>query len=197
MELWFIYAVLSAIFVGIYKFLNKIIAKKGINKNNFLLYVSLTQIFINIIYVIYTESYFYMTLLFGVLIILRTIFSTELAINMIKSLKYIDSSLFFPSNHIIKMGGGFIIGMYVFGESLNSNEIIFLFFGIISVIFLGYKKGEYKNKDFKKGIYFMILSSLFLVGTSSINKYIGENESITPIYVIIKYIFSFLYFIQN
>ncbi|MDQ7008704.1 MAG: EamA family transporter [Candidatus Gracilibacteria bacterium] len=196
MELWFIYAVLSAIFVGIYKFLNKIIAKKGINKNNFLLYVSLTQIFINIIYVIYTESYFYMTLLFGVLIILRTIFSTELAINMIKSLKYIDSSLFFPSNHIIKMGGGFIIGMYVFGESLNSNEIIFLFFGIISVIFLGYKKGEYKNKDFKKGIYFMILSSLFLVGTSSINKYIGENESIT-LYMLLSSIFSVFYILYK
>jgi len=192
MELWFIYAVLSAIFVWVHKFINKVVAKKGINKNNYLLYLSFTQIIINFIYVIYIWDYFYMTLLFWVLIFLRTIFSTELALNMIKSLKYIDSSLFFPSNHLIKMWWGFFIWMFLFWEYLSTNEIYFLIFWVISVLFLWCKKWEFKNKDFKKWIYFMLLSSLFLLWTSTINKYISVNESI-PLYMLLCSILSIFY----
>jgi len=184
MELWFIYAVLSAIFVWINKFVNKVVAKKWINKNNFLLYSSFIQIFINIIFFIYTESYFYMTFLFWFLIILRTFFVTEKTLTMIESLKYLDSSLFFPANHLIKMWGGFLIWMFLFWEYLNINEILFLLFGIISVILLWYKKWELRNKDLKKWLLLMFASSLFLIWTSTINKYIWENESI-PLYMLL------------
>ena len=192
MDFWFIYAVLSAVLIWLDKFLNKVIAKKWINKNNFLLYSSFTYLIINFIYFLYIESYFYMSILFSILIILRTIFSIEKSLTMIESLKYIDSSLFFPSQHLMKISWWFIIGMFLFWEYLNMNEIIFLVFWVISVLFLWYKKWEFKNKDFKKWIYFMILSSLFIIWTSTINKYVAVNESI-PLYMFLSSAVSIFY----
>lgn len=192
MESWFLYAVLSAIFVWIHKFINKVVANKWINKNNFLLYSWIMQLLVTFIYLLYTWSYFYMTFIFWILIILRTVFVNEKYLTMIESLKYIDSSLFFPSNKIIQIFGSFIVWIFLFKEFLWIHEILFIIFWLISILFLSYKKEKIKNKDLKKWIIFMIFSSLFLIWTTTINKYIWVNENIS-LYMFLCSIWSILY----
>jgi len=192
MQLCFFYAVISAVFIGLYKFLNKIIAEKKVDKQNYILYTSIAQLIITFFYFLYTKETFYMTLLFAFLIIARTILVTEKVLATIESLKYIDSSLFFPANKLIQMLWGFLVWLFFFWEHLEKNEIIFIFVWIISVILLWYKKWELQNKDLKKWIIFLLLASLFLVGTSTINKYIWENESIS-IYMMLCSFASIIY----
>ena len=156
MEIWFTFAILSAIFFGFNSFIKKVIAKKWLEKNHFLLYSGIMQTITTFIYFIYIGSYFYMTLLFWFLIIIRIIWVIEKNSTMIESLKYIDSSLFFPTFNLLKIWGWFLVGMFLFWEYITQSEIIFLIFWILSVLFLWYKKWKVINIDFKKGIIFGI-----------------------------------------
>ncbi|MFK7779902.1 MAG: DMT family transporter [Candidatus Gracilibacteria bacterium] len=192
MESWFILAILSAILFGLNNFIKKIVAKKGLDKNNFVFYFAFVQVIASALYFIYMGSYFYMTALFGILVFIRRILGVEKNLTMIESLKYIDSSLFFPVHKLIKIGGGLIVGMFLFGEFLGRGEIIFLSLGFISVLLLGYKKGTFKNKDIRKGIMYLLLSSLIIVITSTINKYIGENHD-PAFYVFLSSVIGFIY----
>lgn len=192
MEFWFVLAIISAVFIWLNEFIKKIISKEWLNKNWFLLYLSLMQLIISLVYYIYIGSYFYMTLLFWVLIIVRIVLVVEKISTMIESLKYIDTSLFFPVNKFIRLIGWFFVWSLIFWEYLNNSEYIFIIIWLISILFLGYKKWSHKNSDFKKWIFFLLLSSLILVWTSTINKFISENHDIA-LYMLLSNIVWLIY----
>lgn len=178
MEIWFTLAILSAIFFGFNGFIKKVIAHKWLEKNHFLLYSGIMQTITTFIYFLYNGSYFYMTLLFWFLIVARMVLLVEKNSTMIESLKYIDSSLFFPSNRLITMWAWFFIWLFLFWEYLEQAEVFFLVIWILTVLLLWYKKDKSKNKDLSKWIKFLFLSSLFVIWTSTINKYVWENHNI-------------------
>jgi uncharacterized membrane protein len=192
METWFIFAVLSAVFFWLTEFVKKIVAKNWLNKNKFLLFSAFFQLLTSFIYFLYVWSYFYMTLLFWVLIVLRIILVIEKNSTAIESLKYIDSSLFFPVNKLIKIWWWFIIWMFLFGEYLDNREYIFLFLWTISVLLIWYKKSSHKAKDFKKWVFYLLLSSFILVCTSTINKFIWENHD-PALYLLLSNIVGLVY----
>ena len=192
MELWFIFAIMSALALWIAHFLDKVIARKWFEKNNILFFSAIIQVIISFLYFLYIWSQFYMTFVFLFLIILRIIINTEKDLTKIESLKYLDTSLFFPINNIIKIWWWFLLWMLLFWEFLTSKEYIFLIWWIISTLFLWYK--EFKNKDinFKKWIKFLIISSLLLLWAQSINKYMWKQYE--PSFYVFLYSFvSFLY----
>lgn len=133
-------------------------------------------------------------LLFLLLVVIRQSAVIEKNLTKIKSLKYIDTSIFFPVQKTIRIIGGFFAGMFLFNESLNSKEYIFILFSIM-VIFLFIELKKFKiEKNFKKGFYFLLISSFMLVITSTINKYVGENFNI-PFYVFVSEIIGVAYFL--
>lgn len=192
MENWFFLSIISALLFWLNDFIKKIVAKKGINKNNFILYFAFVQVIASVIYFIYMWSTFYMTLLFWFLVFIRRILGVEKNITMIESLKFIDSSLFFPAHKLIKIWWWLIAWMFLFWEYLDSKEIIFLIVGILTVLLLWYKKETFKNKDIKKGIFYLLISSFILVVTSTINKFMSENHD-PALYVFLSSLVWFLY----
>ena len=178
MGIWFTFAVLSGIFSGFNSFIKKIIAIKWLEKNQFLLYSTIIQIIMSFLYFIYTGSYFYMTFLFWFLIIIRIIWIIEMNSTMIESLKHIESSIFFPTYNLLSVLGGILVGIFLFWEYIYQWEILFLLIGTISILFLWYDKWKKNNKNFRKGIFFMVVSSLFLLLIFVINKYVWEKYDI-------------------
>lgn len=185
-------AIISALFVWVSEFLTEVAAKEKIVKLRFLFYSAFIQIFLSFAYFIYNWETFYITLTLWFLTVLRVILLIEKTSNKIESLKYIDTSLFFPVNNIIKVFWWITFWMILFWEFLNMYEIISIIIWIVAVLLMWYKKSKNENKDFKKGIFYLVLSSLALVWTSTINKYMWENESVW-LYLFISNIFWSLY----
>ena len=192
METWLILWIISSSALWMAHFLDKIIAKNNFNKNNTLFYSAITQVIISFFYFLYIWATFYLTFLFLFLIIFRIILNTEKSITKIESLKYIDTSLFFPINNIIKIWWWFLLWMLFFWEYLTSKEYIFLIWWIISTLFLWYKKKSDINIDFKNWIKFLLISSLLLLWAQIINKYMWKEHE-PSFYVLLSSIISFLY----
>jgi drug/metabolite transporter (DMT)-like permease len=179
MELWFIYAIIFTLFFWVNWFIKKLITKKKIEKNNFLLFSSLMQTFLTFIYFLYNWELTNISILLICFIIIRVVLLFEKNSTSIESLKYIDSSIYFPSNILIMIWWWFFIGMFLFDEYLGFNEFLFFLFWIISILLISYKKWEFKNKNLKKWIYFMFLSSLFVIWTTTINKFVWIKYDIS------------------
>lgn len=192
MEQWFILAILSAILFWINDFIKKLVANKWMNKNNFIFYFAFVQVIASTIYFIYNWNYFYMTVLFWILVFVRRILGVEKNCTMIESLKYIDSSLFFPVHQLIKLWWWLIIWVLLFWEFLKKSEIIFFCIWIITVLLLWYKKHTFKNKDIMRWLIYLFLSSIIVVATSTINKYIWENHNVA-LYVFLSSVIWFIY----
>ncbi len=192
MDNWLILGIISSLALWIGHFLEKVIAKNNLNKNNTLFFSALVQLVVSFLYFLYIWSAFYMTFLFWFLVILRIIFTTEKSITKIESLKYIDTSLFFPINNIIKIWWWFLLWMIIFWEFLSTKEYIFLIWGIISTIFLWFKEFNNKDTNLKKGIKLLVISSLLLLWAQLINKYMWKEYE-PSFYVFISSVVSFSY----
>jgi len=167
----------------IWNFYSKIITEKNINRNRVFVYSMFSFTSISFLFVLLSSGYLYLTFLIAISAIVRVATGIEKHLFSMKSLKYIESSLYFPIHQIAHIFLVLIIWMVLFQEYLWFYQIVALLLGIIIVILLTDKESRKIQIDYKKGLFFLIISNLFLLTSSTINKYVAHIWVDIPSYM--------------
>lgn len=173
MEPWIIYGLIGATFTGITNFYSKLIAAKELNRNRIFIYSMFSMTLISVLFLIFNFQYTELTILIIVVSIIRVMAGLEKHIFMVESLKYIESSLFFPIHKIVHIFLAFLVWMFFFQEYLSFTQLFAILLWVIVILLLTDKKDRDIQIDYKKWFLFLIVSNLFLIIASSINKYIA------------------------
>lgn len=158
-----------------------------------MLYSNLCFIFIPIIYMIYNFNYKELSLLLLLLILVRIILATEKNLFIIEWLKFVETSLFLPIHKIIQIFLSFLVWMFLFQEYLDLTWLIAIWIWILVVLLLTSKENKKIQIDYKKWIFFLLLSNLMIIMSSSINKYITSLWFDIVNYMFLSWIFWSLY----
>lgn len=183
METWIILALLAWLFAWLANFLSKFFANNWYCKNRVIFIWNLAFLFLSTIYLFIDYKPINLTFLLFILIVVRVIAMLEKNILIIESLKYIESSLFFPTHKILHLITSFFIWMLIFSEYLNWIELIAVTLWIIMIIILSNKENKKIQVDYKKWIFYLLLANLALIFASIINKYIATIDFHIPTYL--------------
>ncbi len=171
MELWFIYAVASALFAGLFTFLQKIAVERGYSPalmNSYSNAISSILALAVILLFFGFGGAWKLGLLLGFFVGLT---HTIGAIFRMDALKYIDTAIFFPIYKTIAPVFILLVGMLAFGEDFTTLEWIGIALGITVPLLLLHKKENSRQKNLKKGILLLLFATLFSVARSGMSKY--------------------------
>ena len=193
MDLWILYAITSWVFFWISSFISKITAHNNFNKTKVILFWKLSSLILAGVYFFINYKYVEITLLILFLMIVRIIAATEKHLFIIKSLKNIESSLFFPIHKIIQIFASFLVWMFIFNEYLWAIEYLIVFLWILMILLLSDKENKKIQINYKKWIIYLLITNLFLIFSSSINKYIWFIDFDIATYMFYSLIFWIIY----
>lgn len=151
MEIWFIAAVIAAIANGIYSFIGKVSAEKKFDTDILLMHSYFWALICAISLYIYRDPD---TAVLVVPILFILSFISELAYYFgskirIKSLEYIDTSIYFPMYKTLGPVLVVFVGLFLFNEPLSFYEWLGVFLGIVTSLLL-LNREESKVVNFKK-----------------------------------------------
>ena len=193
MEPWIIYGLIGATFMGIGNFYSKLITEKGINRNRVFIYSMFSFTLVSFIFLLVNSSHLYASIFIAILALIRVATGIEKHLFSMESLKYIESSIYFPIHQIIHIFLVLIVGGVFFHEYLNIPQMIAVLLWIMIVLFLTDKENRSIQVDYKKGFLFLLISNVFLLTSSSINKYIAHIGFDIPTYIFISGLAGTLY----
>jgi len=193
METWIIYALISGTLFGLSNFFLKPIAQKNLNKHKIFLYGVISSLFFSWIYLLIYGAYFEFGFLVFLMIIGRETLALEKNFFIIESLKYIESSIFFPIHKIIHVILSFFVGMFIFWEYLWFSDFVAIFLWVIMILLLSNKENKKIQINYKKWIYFLALANVVILGTSTINKYISTIDFDIQTYIFISSVIGVIY----
>ena len=197
MELWMIYAILWGVFVGISNFLSKSVAYNWINKYRVSLIIKWVFLLCSSIFLLFNLKYVEFSLLLWILIIWREIFATEKWLFIMESLKYIESTIFFPIHKVINYFVALFVWMLIFDEYLWNFWYIALILAIFMVLLLTDNENKKAQINYKKWIFYLILSNIAVWFSSSINKYFSSINFDIPTYIFLSSIVWCVYMLTT
>lgn len=183
METWIIYGLIGAIFIWVWNFYSKFITEKKINRNRVFIYSMFSFTFISFLFLLFSSWYMYLTLLIAISAAIRVITGIEKHLFSMESLKYIESSLYFPIHQITHIFLVLIIWIIAFQEYLWLYQIAAMLLWIVIVLLLTDKESRKIQIDYKKWLFFLIISNIFLLTSSTINKYVAHVWVDIPSYM--------------
>ncbi len=161
MELWFVYALLAAVASGLHGFLYKMIAQKKFDPDTIVMHsyfwISILS-FILLVFNFPDDVFDRILSTFVIALLAESIFYFCLQIR-IKSLRYIDTSIFFPAYKTVGPMLVLISGYVLFQENLSDRELLGVFLGIITSLFL-ISKSERDDQQILKGLRLMFFSTV-------------------------------------
>jgi drug/metabolite transporter (DMT)-like permease len=176
MELWFIYGILASIFGGLYSFSHKIAAEKNYSSSKITMYnLFYGAIFASILLIFNFDNFNKFFLLCG-FVIINTISYVITLVTRIDSLKLITSNIFFPISRILSSLLSLFVGFLFFNETITKNQTIGILIGFLVIILLIEKKENEKQKNLKKGLFLLLISSFALLLTQTTNKIVASYE---------------------
>ncbi|GAX61276.1 permease of the drug/metabolite transporter DMT superfamily [Candidatus Scalindua japonica] len=171
MDLWFIYAISSAVFSGLHTFIQKIAVERGHST----LLVNMWSTVVSSV-LAFTVSWIFFSFdglwkigLFlgfinGLTHIIGSIFRMD-------ALKYIDTAIMFP---LYKTAGPIftlVIGIIIFAEKFTVAEWVGITLGITVPLLLLHKSEKLRQKYLWKGVVFLLIASFFTAVAAGISKY--------------------------
>ena len=191
METWLIYAIVSVFFAGGYNFAMKVISQRNYNIS----FVSIfgyifAAIFSGIYYIFtsidnFTMEWFYLLLAFA---FFNTFFYFLSTISRVKSLDNMDTTLVFPLYKTFSPILITIISLFIFGESLNLKETLWIIVWIIVPLLLITKTENNIQKNLKLWIIFVIATSIFWAISNWFSKAIYNFEINVDLFVLFSLI---------
>ena len=161
-DTWFINALIMSGSIGTFMFLNKVIVEKKYNEA--MMFVS----FYFFVFIILTGLFFLnsdflnislTTLLFWIAWWIWDYLNFR---TRIISLRHLPASMYFISMRLSSSLLLLMLGIFYFGDNISRMEFIWFILGFI-VFALLFENEKMKDADYKKGILFLIISSLILV----------------------------------
>lgn len=200
MELWFIYSLLSALFVWFFSFSSKLSVEKNHNPSLVIFYAMFSASLCAIIWLFFSEIVDYWKIYISMFYwFLNWAFYVITTITRMQSLKFIDTSIYFPIYKAISPISLIIIMILFFWEILNSNQIIWVLLWImVPLILIWINKKSNKNK---KWYYYLFLWLIWALLASISAKLAIQNWVNISIYILVSLLtwtlFSFILFFKN
>lgn len=185
MELRILYAAISWLTAWIASFLHKITAEKWYNSYQFTWYTFLSWAFFSIILFVLSWDVLNNVLAITMIWFIMWVSYTMTVISRIESLKNISTTLYFPSYKIWSTLLAFLVWVIFFTDSIKTNEIFWVIFGLLVPIVLINKTEHLNHKNMKKGISMSMISIVFAVITISMSKIINYYDLSTYFYIFV------------
>ena len=197
MEIWLIYAIISAISAGFYAFMAKVMAERKYNISLAMIYAYfLSAILSGVYYFYFKQGAFVNWKLVLYLAIGNSLFYFISTVARVKGLKHIDTVIFFPIYKVIGPVLITIISFFYFSENLNIKEGLGILIGIFIPLLLITQTEQLIQKNLKKGIIFIIITAICTSISSFFSKQVLTNDLNVESYVFISMLagifFSFI-----
>lgn len=176
MELWFIYAILSAVFAGLYHFSVKSAAEFNHDSSQSTYYSMISAALISLILFILNPRVENLVFVvsFGILNSFFYFLSTAARID---SLKYVQATFYYPFYKIVNSILVFLAGAFLFNDILDLRQLIGIFIGVATLMLLAQKKETKIQKNIKKGLVYLAISVVGGVLSAIVGKYISISSS--------------------
>ena len=185
MEVWFISALVGALFAGLGNFYFKIAAQRGYNPQLFSLYgaaISLLPVAVVLIFDPHPLFGYgatgFLALMSGVIIANTNIFK-------VKSLQFIDSTIYFPIFKILVPGMAIVAGVTLFHETFSKFEWLGMIVSMLVPLMLIGKAENNRQRNLTLGLVFLVISALTSAATAVINKYLIDES--VPLGIVLLY----------
>ena len=199
METWFLYWLLSVLFTGFFSFSSKISVEKNQNPDLVIFYSMASATFFWILFFLITKWVsqnlfleFFLWASNWFLYLIAT--STRMT-----SLKYIDTSIYFPIYKSIWPIFLIFITFLFFEETFSSKEIFWIILWIFVPLLLIWKK--WKNKNMKKWLFYMFIWVITAISAGLIIKIASNKDVNILLYSIFSLwtwaVWAFLLFLKN
>lgn len=190
MELWLIFALMSAISAGFLAFTQKICAVRRYNSSLFNGYSAGIASIIGLVVAGIYEGFSGITWLFIFIALLSGIASLLSTNFRVDSLKHIDTTISLPIHKFISPLFVLIFGIILFNENLTSYEWLGIIVGIFIPLLLINKAEKIRQNNLHKGLILVIISGLLSAIAFVINKY--GTELFTSIILFVAIVQGFM-----
>lgn len=181
MPLWFVYAVLAALFGGLHAFTHKIAAERAYNSGYFQGISTACAACIGALYITYTQSWQNIFIFYGCMwTFLSAVFFVLNTSTKIESLKYIESTLFFPLNKTVTVCIVTVLGVVLLREHLTHVQMIGIALSLTVPFLLITKHIHAHQKNMGRGIIYLSIAGLFSACATLVNK-LGALSYATPV----------------
>lgn len=180
MEVWIIYAILSAIFAWIYNFLIRTIAHKNYDTSLVTIYSYKIWFIISWLIILLNPSILEISIKKLILILLfslwNIIFFLSSLISRVESMKNIDSVIFFPLYKTFWPIIITILSLFVYNETLTTKESIWIIIGITIPLLLITKSETKIQKSLTKWIILMFVTVILTAISTQFWKLVVINN---------------------
>lgn len=195
MEIWLIYALLSVVVCGSYNFAMKVVSNRNYNVSIINRYSYLISAFLWFIYFLSNyRNYEVWSIKFVILLSFLSSFLFSLSVfSRVKSMKNIDSVIFFPIYKTIWPIIVTTISILFFKEILTTREIIWIIIGVSVPLLLITKKEHSIQKNLLIWLIFILITAILTSWVSSVQKIVMSWEYNSPLFVLFVSIFWTLF----
>lgn len=189
MEMWFIFAVLSALSAGLYSFSLKASAHYKHHASQVTMYAMLSASVLSGVYAILQDHRPTIIILIILLAFINVSAYSAYSISRIEGLKNIDSTILFP---IIKISSSILIipiSFGLFGDYFTFTQFIGICIGLTTPILLITKKEQLLQKNLKKGLILVAIAVASAIVVTVATKTINFWELDFSLYMF--FVFSF------
>ena len=170
MELWFVYAVASAITGRLYAFVQKVASAKDLNSTLIASYSAGIAGVFGLVTAVFTSGFSdWNYLIIAYAFICGALYVVG-AITRLDALKYIDSTIFFPLykllGPLVAIGFGFLF----FQEYFSSIEWLGIFLSVTVPLLLVSKSEKGRQSNLTKGLWLLVLCSVFTAASTAVGK---------------------------
>lgn len=190
MQVWFVFALLSAIFWGVEQFLHKLSAARKLNTSSVTLIYSITSCLVSLfVFLLFQRTFTNLTLLFLVGILNAAMVFIGF-VSRINALKHIPGSIFFPINKTGILMVMIFVSLIFLQEPLSIFQMIGLVLALISIFLLTWNNQKgIKSKLSSLGITLTVLSTVSFAVANVISNYASSRFSAY------EYIFAAYFFV--
>lgn len=192
MELWFIYAVASALFGGLHTFVLKVAAVRNHGADANTTITSLCSAAVGWLLVLIFnlhETQLGFLILFAVFG--GTLYSFGAAAR-VESLKCIDTTIFFPLYKVIGPLVAVVAGIFIFSETLDMFEIFGIVLSLIVPLLLLHRDEKTRQKSLTRGLLLLLLSVALIMLAHVTNKHATSLFDNMILFVALTHTFTFL-----
>lgn len=185
---YYVYAILSGIFAGLYSFTLKVSAEKNHNA----LLVTAISLFIGglsaLCFVVGSQrTVEWSWILLGTSVV-NGVFYLIASATRVESLKNIDTAIYFPIYKTLAPILMTCLGVFVFAEKLVWNEWCGIVLGIVVPLLLVTKKQNQLQKNLRRGLILLCVGTVFAVISSATAKLVTIFDLDHMMYIAISFI---------
>lgn len=183
LDVWFIFAVASAIVGGLGAFANKIAASRGYNTQQVLIVNALTTMVIFGLPALYFEGLEQLSWpLIGVAL-LAGLATSPSAYIKVQVLHYIDSAIFLPLFKVVGPAIVIIFGLVFFGESFTAMEWFGLLVSLLVPLLLVSKVEHARQNNLTLGLALVVVCAMTSAIAAGLQKYATDIADV-PLWII-------------